>query len=375
MAKPLGTKILSPHRSGFAEVTAVRNRGSDPKQAIETLQQLASRGSTAAQAALLSMCGSGIITPGAVPGSTDPQAMFESWKTDYMAAYQGAKPVSLESGLMARFTGATKKSHLPIPPSGLGPIEDLVDGESQGAISPQGYEVPFEHRTKAPQALIVNRSDLASDRVGMTTANVIAKGNDAAMMPDFRAADALLLGNAATNPQLSFDRVAAFSTQHVQNPVNPTVGPKYVNKFNEKLDVPGLVKIVNAMSAYRNESNLPVVGGEIQFGIVVPPDLRGDLSYLLDRDRDQFGATNWAHIYDFVGIVLPTLTDPKTFYVCILNGPVAPLYYSVFLPMEHIFEGPSDQLYKDKRQFKFKSFEDNIALVADWRMIAVSKMP
>lgn len=368
----IGSRLIDPKRSTLAEVAG--HRGSDPRAALSKLQELASRGSSAAAKAL-AMCASGIITPGAVPGQTDPQAMFESWKLDYMSAYRGAEPASLKSGLMAQFAGASKKSHLPVPPSGLGAIETLSDGEPQGSQSAQGYEVPFEHITKAPQGLTINETDMASDRVGMITANIIAKGNDAAMMPDFRAADALAAADAATNPQLSFDRVAAFSTQHVQNPVNPTVGPKYVNKFNEKLDVPGLVKIVNAMSAYRNESGLSVVGGQIQFGIVVPPDLRGDLSYLLDRDRDQFGATNWAHIYDFVGIVLPTLTDTKTFYVCILNGPVAPLYYSVFIPMRHVFRGPGSDIWDTKRQMQFLSVETNIALVADWRMIAKSTIP
>jgi hypothetical protein len=362
--------IISQKRSTLAEVTAL-HRGSDPMQ---TLREMAAQGSTAAQHAL-NMCASGIITPGAVPGSTDPQAMFESWKTDYMSAYNGAKPVSIESGLAARFPGATKKSHLPVPPSGLGPLEELSDGESQGSQAPQGYEVPFEHLTKGPQGVKVNETDLASDRVGMITANIIAKGNDAAMFPDFRVADALALGDAATNPQQSFDRIAAFSTLHVQNPVNPAVGAKMINKFNEKLDVPGLVKIVNAMSAYVNESNLPVVGGDIKFGIVVPPSLRGDLSYLLDRDRDQFGATNWAHIYDFTGIILPTLLDPKAYYVVILNGPVAPVYYSVHIPMVHTFEGPSDHLWKDKRQFRFRSHQVDVALIADWRMIAKSVIP
>ncbi len=110
------------------------------------------------------MCASGIITPAAVPGTTDPQAMFESWKTDYMSAYQGATPVSLESGLAQRFTGTSKKSHLPVPPSGLGPVEELVDGEPQGAQSPQGYDVPFEHVTRGPQGLIINRSDMVFSR-------------------------------------------------------------------------------------------------------------------------------------------------------------------------------------------------------------------
>lgn len=366
------SRVLKQKRSSLASVTAAR--GGDPQQAMEKLRQMAASGSAAAAQAL-SMCASGIITPGAVPGQTDPQAMFESWKTDYMTAYQGAKPVAIESGLMARFTGATKKSHLPVPPSGLGALEDLVDGEPQGAQAPQGYEVPFEHVTRAPQGVIVNETDLASDRVGMITANIIAKGNDAAMMPDFRAADALQLADAAANPQLSFDRVKVFSNQHVQNPVNPAIGPKMNNRFNEKLDVPGLVAIVNAMRSFRNESNLPVVSGDVQFGIVVPPDLAGDLSYLLDRDRDQFGATNWAHIYDFVGIVLPTLTDPKAFYVCILNGPVAPIYFSVLIPMVHTFEGPGDYLWKDRRRLRFRSHEVNVALVADWRMIAKSVIP
>lgn len=365
------SSILTQKRSTLADVSASRRGRQDP---TEVLRQMAAQGSVAAQEAL-SMCASGIITPGAQPGATDPQAMFESWKTDYMSAYNGAKPVSLESGLMARFSGSSLKSHLPVPPSGLGPLETLVDGEPQGSKAPQGYDVPFTHVTKAPQGLTVNRTDLASDRVGMITANVIAKGNDAAMMPDFRAADALAAGDAAVNPQLSFDEIAAFSTLHVQDPVNPTVGPKQVNKFNEKLDVNGLVTIVNAMSAYRNESNLPICGGEIQFGIVVPPNLRGDLSYLLDRDRDAFGATNWAHIYDFVGIVLPTLTDQKAFYVCILNGPVAPLYFSVLMKMEFIFRGPGTDIYDTKRQMQFLSHETNIALIADWRMIAKSIIP
>jgi hypothetical protein len=363
------TKILSQKKSTLAQVSASR-RGGDQQEAIKQLEMMAAQGSQAAAAAL-QMCQAGVMLPGAVPGTTDPQAMFESWKLDYMTAYSGAQPVSLASGLAKQYQGMSTKSHLPIPPSGLGAIEDLVDGEPQGAQSPQGYDVPFEHKTKAPRALLVNRKDMASDKIGMVTANVIAKGNDAAMMPDFMAARALEDGEN----QLSFDRVAAFSNVHRQNPINTSVGPNYINRFNEKLDVPGLVKIVNGMAGFRNESNLPVISGDIQFGIIVPPDLRGDLSFLLDRDRDANGATNWAHIYDFVGIVLPTLTDPKTFYVCVLNGPVAPLYYSVFLPMEHTYEGPGDQLYKDKRQFRFKSFIDCACLIADWRMIAKSKIP
>src|SRR5262249_47247669 len=135
----------------------------------------------------------------------------------------------------------------------LGAIEDLVPGEPQGSQAPQGYEVPFTHKTKAPQGLTVNEEDMASDRVGMITANVIAKGNDAAMMPDFQAALALQLADATTNPQLSFDQVKVFSNQHIQNPVNPAIGAKMNNRFNEKLDVPGLVNIVNAMSGYVNE--------------------------------------------------------------------------------------------------------------------------
>ena len=367
----IGTKMLTQKRSPLAEKASLLGNGHDPQAAYKQLQIMAQKGSTAAAAALEQCRASGIITPGAIPGTTDPQAMFESWKTDYISAYGGATPVSLSSGLAQRFSGATRKSHLPIPPSGLGPVEELVDGEPQSAKRAQGYDVPFEHKTRAPQALIVNRSDMASDRVGMVTANVIAKGNDAAMMPDFMAARALEDGET----QLSFDRQPAFSSTHKQDPINTSVGPNYVNKFNENLDAPGLVKIVNAMRAYRNESGLPVVSGDVQFGIVVPPDLSGDLSYLLDRDRDQFGATNWAHIYDFVGIVLPTLTDTKTFYVCILNGPVRAIYYSVFIPMEHIFQGPGTTYYNDKRQFKFQSNEDNAALIADWRMIAKSKIP
>jgi hypothetical protein len=373
MGRKIGTAILAQKRATEAEITASRRAG-DPREALEMLQAMASQGSAEAQKAL-SMCASGILIPGASPGQLDPQAMFESWKTDYMSAYGGAKPVSLESGIMKRYTGATEKSHLPVPPSGLGAIETLVDGEPQGGQAAQGYEVPFQHVTKAPQGLYINRKDMASDRVGMTTANVIAKGNDAAMMPDFRAADALLLAADPTNPQLSFDRVPVFSNQHVRNPVNPSIGLKMNNKFNENLDVNGLKNIVNAMSAYRNESNLPVVGGRIQFGIIVPPDLEGDLSYLLDRDRDQFGATNWAHIYDFVGISLPTLTDPKTYYVAILNGPVSALYFSVHIPMEHIFHGPGHEEYDKKRRFLFLSREDNVALIADWRMIAMSTIP
>ena len=370
MARPIG-KMFPPQRSPVAE--ALGNRGGMTADGIAQLQQMASQGSAAAAQAL-SMCGagtSGIITPAAVPGFVDPQAMFESWKTDYMHAYSGAKPVSLESKLAQRYTGASKRSHLPGPPSGLGPIEELVDGEPQSSVSPQGYEVPFDHATKGPQGLLVNETDLASDKIGMITANVIAKGNDAAMMPDFRAAAALVNGET----QLSFDRVPVFSNLHVQNPINPAIGPKYVNKFNEKLDVPGLGAIVNARSGYRNESNLPIVGGKKQFGIVVPPDLEGALSYLLDRDRDAFGATNWAHIYDFVGIVLPTLTDTKTFYVAILNGPVAPIYFSVFIPMRHAILGPGYSIWEEKRQMKFLSHEVNACLIADWRMIAKSKIP
>lgn len=363
MAK-IGSSILQQHH------TETAGAGDRTKQ-MAKLQELASRGNAAAAQAL-SMCASGIVTPAAVPGTTDPQAMFESWKTDYMAAYSGSQPVSLLSGLAQKFNGASRKSHLPIPPSGMGAIGTLVDGEPQGGQKAQGYDVPFEHETKAPQGLIVGQSDMASDRVGMVAANVIAHGNDAAMLPDFRAADALAL---AETTQLSFDRVTVFSTQHVRNPLNPSYGAKMSNKFNEKLDVPGLVKIVNAMAGYRNESDLPIMGRKRQFGIVVPTDLAGDLSYLLDRDRDAFGATNWAHIYDFVGIELPTLTDPKKFYVCILNGPVRPIYFSVHIPWRFIFKGPGSDFFDFKRQFFFGGTEDNIAMIADWRMIAMSKIP
>lgn len=365
MAKTIGSTVYTQHHLELA------GRGGDRQGALKTIRELASRGNVAAQQAL-QMCASGIITPGAVAGTTDPQAMFESWKLDYMNAYSGSQPVSLLSGLAKRYEGASKKSHLPIPPSGMGPLETMVDGEPQGGQKAQGYDVPFEHETKSPRGLIVNRSDMASDRVGMVAANVIAHGNDAAMIPDFRVADALAL---AETTQLSFDRVLAFSTQHIQNPANPAIGPKYSNKFNEKLDVPGLVKIVNGMAGYRNESGLTIMGRKRQYGIIVPADLEGDLSYLLDRDRDALGATNWAHIFDFVGIVLPTLTDPKKFYVCVLNGPVAPVYFSVHIPWMPIFKGPGSDYYDFRRQFFFGGTEDNIALVADWRMIAMSKIP
>ena len=121
------------------------------------------------------------------------------------------------------------------------------------------------------------------------------------MMPDFMAARALEDGET----QLSFDRQPA--SRRPTNRIRSTrVWDRTTStKVQREPGRAGLVKIVNAMRAYRNESGLPVVSGDVQFGIVVPPDLSGDLSYLFDRDRDQFGATNWAHIYDFVGIVLP----------------------------------------------------------------------
>ena len=73
--------------------------------------------------------------------------------------------------------------------------------------------------------------------------------------------------------------------------------------------------------------------------------------------------------------MLPTLTDAKTFYVCILNGPVRAITTACSSPWKHIFQGPGTTYYNDKRQFKFQSNEDNAALIADWRAIAKSKIP
>lgn len=318
-----------------------------------------------------SCAASGVTMPAPPAGTTDPQAMFESWQTDYMSAYAGSDPISLRAGLTGEFTGGSELSHLPIPPTGLGDLEELVDGEPQSTKAPQGYDVPFKHITRAPQGLVVRRNDMASDRVGMITANVAAKGNDAGMFPDFLSAMALEAGTT----QLSFDRKPVFSVnQHLGNPVGPATQTKYTNLYGEKLEVPGLVKIVNGMSGYRNESGLPINAGKKTWAIIVPPDLEGDLSVLTELERTQNGSSNWAY-KRFVGIVLSTLKDPKAFYVAILNGPVRPIYYSVLFKMEHVFWGPNSAHYEEKRTMKMFSRETSAALIADWRVISKSVIP
>ena len=70
----LGTRIYSQKKSPLAEAASRRGRGNSA-DAIAQLRVMAERGSAAAKEAL-SMCASGIITPAAVPGTTDPQAML-----------------------------------------------------------------------------------------------------------------------------------------------------------------------------------------------------------------------------------------------------------------------------------------------------------
>lgn len=314
---------------------------------------------------------SGVTMPAPPAGTTDPQAMFESWVTDYMNAYSISDPISTRSGLTGQFKGSSELSHLPIPPSGLGDLEELVSGEPVNTKAPQGYDVPFKHITRAPQGLVIRQEDMASDRVGMITANVTAKGNDAGMFPDFLSAMALEAGTT----QLSFDRKPVFSVnQHLGNPVGPSTQTKYTNLYGEKLEVPGLVKIVNGMSGYRNESGLPINAGKKTFAIIVPPDLEGDLSVLTELERTQNGSSNWAY-KRFVGIVLSTLKDPKAFYVAILNGPVRPIFYSIFIPMRHTTWGPDSPHFEKYRTIKMFSNESSAALLPDWRVISKSVIP
>lgn len=303
-----------------------------------------------------------------LPGQIDPQAAFDVWSTDYMTAYQGAQPIAISSGLTERVTGASERYHLPIPPSGVGEIVELEDGESHPAQKPQGYMVDGVHKTRGPKAILVGQKDLASDKIGNITANVKAMGNDAGMMPDYMSA--LALQNGLT--QLSFDRKPVFAVDHPRDPINGKGGP-HPNLFNETFDVPGLIKITNAVRSYRGEGNNPVVANPI-FGIVVPTELQGELEVLVDLERIANGGSNYAY-KRYKPIVLSRLTDPKAFYVVVLNGPVRPVRYSVLTPGYTAILGPESELFKDKRQMKFEYSETSDALIADWRVIAKSIIP
>lgn len=310
----------------------------------------------------------GIVMQPPLPGQIDPQAAFHAWETDYMMAYDGAEPVCFAAGLTERVTGHGEFYHLPVPPTGFGEIVTLVDGQTHPAKKPQGAMVDGKHETRGPVAVIVGKTDLASDRIGLVTANVKAMANDAKLMPDFLSARALELGTT----QLSFDRRPVFDTAHPRNPITGA-GPNMVNIYNEAFDVPGIIKVTNGVRSIRGESGNPVVQNPI-FGLVVPSEMSGELELLTELERVANGGSNYAY-KRFRPIVLPRLTNPKRYYVVVLNGPVRPVRYSVLIPGETSVLGPESELWKDKRQMKWEYTECSDAMIADWRVIAMSEIP
>ena len=209
-----------------------------------------------------------------------PQAMFEAGRPTTCRPARRRYPVSLSSGLAQRFSGATRKSRLPIRRA-WAPWK-LVDGEPQ-APSARRAGVPVSSTRRTPATLIVNRSGRGVRPRGHGLGQR-HRQERRAMMPDFMAARA------------HAGRLAERSCRLTGSPLSrrPQAGSdqrrcrtNYVNKFNEGLDVPGLVKIVNAMRACRNGGPAGRLRRR-QFSIVVPPDLSGDLGYLRSR-RDKFG--------------------------------------------------------------------------------------
>ena len=316
-----------------------------------------------------------------VPGSL---LTLPSQTTDIAGFYTGvmalreyaalsAQPILAPAGLLQDQPTSEEEYAQPVPPLSLGKIVEFKDGDRPGARSPQGNILKGKVTKRGIEPLRLKEGDRLATRVNWVASNTKARGRAERLMADRVGTAAIEAGESAT--QLSFDGVAFFNAQHLQNPQDAN-SPKQPNRLQLQLTPSNLYQAKTTMRKWKAENGDPIYQGvPLDLILMVPPALEEAADKALKRSNVEEGGAALENVAQGIArkFVNPYLTDDDAWYLFVTNLGVPPLMRIVFREMMRRDKGPDSELYRDTSEIEIFSDEWTDYRLTDWRTGLKSK--
>jgi phage major head subunit gpT-like protein len=267
-------------------------------------------------------------------------AYFQSLDTLFNKAFQEASP---QWNQIAMQTNSTSEVSVYAWMEQLKGFREWVGPRVFESIKSNGYVLT---NNAYEDSVLILRNKLEDDSYGIYTNMVQQLAYAGAYHPDVQIFG--LLENGFTNT--CWDGKAFFAADHVIRTEKDGVDYTFTNASTLVLNETSLTNARAALRKACQGGDTPFMG-DLQFKLVVGPDLEDRAKKLLEADTNEFGAYNT--VKGIASLLVNAQITGTKWFLLVVNNPIKPLIFQLRRSMETFVPQASDESVRETGYYKF----------------------